>query len=100
MERDKTTLNDNDQLWGYTDILESDLEQREFDKNFSSDFATFIEDGLGSLLNFPEEEQENLYTNESDEDQDEDLEVESEDDTHTDRDSYRDHDRDNVYYFI
>jgi len=99
MERYKNTLHEHDSLWGYTDILESDLEQIEFDKNFSGDSDTSIEDGFESLLNFPEEEQDDLYTNEPD-DEDEDMEVESEDDIISNRDSYRDYDRDNVYYFI
>ena len=76
-------------LW-QSDILDIDLEKQEFDKNFAnSDVYNSIIDEepvYHSLMNFPEDEEDALY-----------VADESEAD---DRNSYKDADKDNIYYFI
>jgi hypothetical protein len=95
---------EHDTLWGHTDILNNDLENLEYGKGFSSDLvhASPIDEESGSsLLNFPEEEQDNLYLETEDEQIEEDSEeIENDDNTFEDRNSYRDADQDDMYYFI
>jgi hypothetical protein len=94
-------------LWGHTDILETDLEKIEYDKNFAGEEGTYYsilddEPVYHSLMNFPEEEEDALYAEAADDDDDDnntgsDIE---EDDTFDNRNSYRNTDLDNVYYLI
>ncbi|HLA54484.1 MAG TPA: hypothetical protein VK623_00140 [Flavobacterium sp.] len=90
-------------LWGHTDILDADLEKLEFDKNFDSteeNYNSILDDepAYHSLMNFPEEEQDELYAYEVE--NEEDYDTVPEDDTFDHRDSYRDTDRDDAFYLI
>ena len=98
------TLNYNisfdQRLWGYTDILEIDLEQHEFDRNFpsSDEYASIIDEEpvYHSIMNFSEED-EDEYEDEPDANADQDSDA---DEPFKDRESYRETDMDNVYYLI
>ncbi|CAM3418795.1 hypothetical protein FLLO111716_09130 [Flavobacterium longum] len=77
--------------WPHESILDNDLERLEHDRNFAeSDVYNSILDDeptYHSLMNFPEEDQDGLYAHQ-------------EDDVFDDRDSYKEANRDDVYYFI
>jgi hypothetical protein len=103
MRRYNDDFSEQSHLWGHTDILDTDLEKLEFDKNFDSteeNYNSILDDepAYHSLMNFPEEEQDELYA--YDEENDADYETESENDTFDHRDSYRDADRDDAFYLI
>jgi hypothetical protein len=83
-------------LWSHQhDILDNDLERLAYEKEAGSDVYNSIldeEPTYHSLMNFPEEEEENLYQYALDEYDD--------DDVFGDRDNYKNADRDEMYYFI
>lgn len=91
-----------DNLWGHTDILDTDLEQQEFDSNFNADsnvYNSILDDEPSRLLNFPEEEQDALYPYDEDE-ENIDTNADDDNDAFNDRDTYRDRDVDDAYYLI
>jgi len=94
-------------LWGHTDLLDTDLEKIEFDKNFGGEedvYYSILDDEpvYHSLMNFPEDEEDALYAEESEDDDDETNVGDNAEDEEAfkDRESYRDTDQDNVYYLI
>lgn len=89
-------------LWGRTDILDTDLEKLEFDKNFdvTEVYNSILDEEptYHSIMNFPEEEQEQLYA--FDEEMDQESGSYEDNDAFQDRNSYREIDRDDTYYLI
>jgi len=83
-------------LWSHQDdILDNDLERLAYEKEVRSDVYNSIldeEPTYHSLMNFPEEEDDQLYQYALDE--------YDNDDAFGDRDNYKNADRDEVYYFI
>ena len=93
----------DDSLWGYTDILETDIEQMEFNKNFDVEdiaYASILDDDASfpSLLNFPEDEEDDLY-NDNDDDTSSRGQSENDGDFDT-RDHYKDAFKEGTSYFI
>lgn len=90
--------------WGHTDLLDTDYEQLEFNKNFDYKHDVYssildTEANYNLLLNFPDDEQDTLYAYE-DEQEIADTNATDEDDELNERNSYRDRNLDDAYYLI
>ena len=78
-------------LWSHEDVLDTDIERTEYDKNFNEPevYNSILDDepAYHSLMNFPEDAEDALYTND-------------EENIFDDRDAYKEADQDDIYYFI